>query len=73
MSPQFEGMIEVRIQAFDEPDLMRYSGLAALYYSPEADGNVRLGLGYNWGGASSDLYDPSHDESGLFFNVTGAF
>lgn len=73
LSNRWDAMVEGRLLSFDDPDYARYAGLAALYYKPASEGNVRLGVGYNWGGVDNQLYDEYADASGLFLNLVGAF
>lgn len=64
-------VFEGRALYMPQADTIDYGALAAVYR--HIGGNIKLGLGYNFGVFSDDLRDLTLDDRGVFVNVVGKF
>lgn len=62
---------EVRAFHAPEANVTEYGALTGLYR--ELTPNVRLGVGYSWGGVSDDLRTIEPNKEGFFVNMIGKF
>ena len=64
-------MVEARVANFQQAGAQDYGALAGVYR--HFGNNLKLGLGYQWGGVSDDLRSLEGGKEGLFLNLVGSF
>jgi hypothetical protein len=68
---EWDGVLEGRALWTPYADTIDFGLVAAVYR--HLGGNMKLGLGYNFGAFSDDLRDLVHDDQGVFVNLIGKF
>lgn len=68
---QWDIMAEARVLWMSELEQADFGLLAGVYR--QLGGNLKLGVGYNFGRFSDDLTDFVQDDRGFFINVVGTF
>ena len=64
-------MGEVRGMSYPKSNTTEYGALVGVYR--DIGDNLRLGVGYSWGGVSDDLRSVEKDREGVFLNLIGKF
>lgn len=64
-------LLEARALYAPQTEIVDFGALAGISY--DVSEQVRLGVGYNFGQFSDDLRDLSHDDHGVFLNMTAKF
>jgi hypothetical protein len=68
---QWDLMLEGRALWLSELEQVQWGAVAGIYR--QVSGNLKIGVGYNFGQFSDDLNDLTLDDSGVFFNIIGQF